>query len=159
MGNGLFENLDLHSVAIIPAGRGGWDERGKRRFQSRGIHNIIQYMSYEIAHAMIRRGVHTTNVVCTRQKPFPLDINYSLFIMKTAAPQIITPDKLPNPWLADSEWLLQELAKAREQVLTIPCTLNNASNNKLRHRSTLAARTESSLFAAPSLRRSTRVRP
>ena len=77
---------------------------------------------------MIRCAVHSTNVLCTERRPFPLDIHYSLFIMKTAAPQIITPDKLPTPWLADSEWLLQELAKAREQVLTIPCTLNNTSN-------------------------------
>ncbi len=64
----------------------------------------------------------------TEQRPFPLDIHYSLFIMKTAAPQIITPEKLPTPWLAHSEWLLQELTKTREQVLTIPCTLNNTSN-------------------------------
>jgi len=48
--------------------------------------------------------------------------------MKTAAPEIITPEKLPTPWLADSEWLLQELIKAREQVLTIPFALNNVSN-------------------------------
>ena len=48
--------------------------------------------------------------------------------MKTAAPQIITPEKLPTPWLADSEWLLQEITKTRELVLTIPCELNNVSN-------------------------------
>ncbi len=70
-------------------------------------------------------GVHPT---CGAPHPFPLDTHYSLFIMKTAAPEIITPEKLPTPWLADSEWLLQELIKAREQVLTIPFALNNVSN-------------------------------
>ena len=49
---------------------------------------------------MIRGGVHTT---LGAPNPFPLDINYSLFIMKTPAPQTITPEKLPTPWLADSE--------------------------------------------------------
>jgi hypothetical protein len=47
--------------------------------------------------------------------------------MKTAAPQIITPEKLPTPWLADSEWLLQELAKCRENALRLPWSVNNAS--------------------------------
>jgi hypothetical protein len=61
-------------------------------------------------------------------KPFPLDIHYSLFIMKTAAPEIITPEKLPTPWLADSEWLLEELVKCREDALRLPWSLNNASN-------------------------------
>ena len=48
--------------------------------------------------------------------------------MKTAAPEIITPETLPTPSLADSEWLLQELIKTRELVLTIPFELNNVSN-------------------------------
>ena len=71
---------------------------------------------------------HHANGSVHRTTPFPLDSHYSLFIMKTAAPQIITPDKLPNPWLADSEWLLAELAKAREDALRLPWSVNNASN-------------------------------
>jgi hypothetical protein len=48
--------------------------------------------------------------------------------MKALVPESITPEKLPDPWLADSEWLLEELAKTRTQVLTIPFSLNNASH-------------------------------
>ena len=48
------------------------------------------------------------------------------------APEIeqLGPEKLPQPWLADSEWLLQELAKTREQILRIPFRLDNASDIK-----------------------------
>jgi hypothetical protein len=45
-------------------------------------------------------------------------------------PESISPHKLPNPWLADSEWLLEELAKTREQILRIPFRLDNASDIK-----------------------------
>ena len=30
------------------------------------------------------------------------------------APQTVTPDKLPDPWLLDSEYLLRELTRVRE---------------------------------------------
>jgi hypothetical protein len=40
----------------------------------------------------------------------------------------LTPYKLPNPWLADSEWLLEELAELRETILRIPPTLNNTGD-------------------------------
>jgi hypothetical protein len=50
--------------------------------------------------------------------------------METPPPEIVTPRKLPTPWLADSEWLLQELAKTREAVLRIPQRLDNASDVK-----------------------------
>ena len=36
--------------------------------------------------------------------------------------------KFPDPWLADSEWLLSELAKTREQILRIPFRLDNQSD-------------------------------
>lgn len=48
----------------------------------------------------------------------------------TVPPASIPPETLPTPWLADSEWLLKELAKTREQVLRIPLALNNASDIK-----------------------------
>jgi len=32
----------------------------------------------------------------------------------------ITPDKMPQPWLCDSEFLLNELARIRELILHIP---------------------------------------
>src|SRR3954468_1014135 len=50
--------------------------------------------------------------------------------MEAPEGQTVTPDKLPDPWLADSEWLLQELAKARESILRIPLRLNDASDIK-----------------------------
>jgi hypothetical protein len=37
---------------------------------------------------------------------------------------------LPDPWLADSVWLLEELAKTRETILRVPLSLNNASDIK-----------------------------
>jgi hypothetical protein len=48
--------------------------------------------------------------------------------MEPPQPESITPEKLPNPWLADSEWLLEELAKVREEMLRVPVQLDNASN-------------------------------
>ena len=35
------------------------------------------------------------------------------------------PDKLPNPWLVDSEFLLNELARLRELILKIPVANNS----------------------------------
>jgi hypothetical protein len=42
----------------------------------------------------------------------------------------LPPEKLPTPWLADSEWLLEELAKTRESFLRVPLRLDNASDIK-----------------------------
>jgi len=50
--------------------------------------------------------------------------------MELPPDQDVMPEKLPDPWLADSEWLLQELTKTRETILRIPFTLNNASDIK-----------------------------
>jgi hypothetical protein len=50
--------------------------------------------------------------------------------MEPPPPDILTPQKLPTPWLADSEWLLKELAKTRETILRIPFRLDNASDIK-----------------------------
>lgn len=38
------------------------------------------------------------------------------------------PQKLPAPWLADSEWLLAELTKTRETILRIPLQLAIATD-------------------------------
>ncbi len=37
-------------------------------------------------------------------------------------PNAHTPDKLPDPWLLESEYLLKQLSRIRELVLLIPCT-------------------------------------
>jgi len=50
--------------------------------------------------------------------------------METPKPETLTPEQLPTPWLANSEWLLEELAKTRETILRIPLLLNNASDVK-----------------------------
>ena len=39
-----------------------------------------------------------------------------------AGPEVHTPDKFPDPWLADSEYLLQELARIRGLALAVPLT-------------------------------------
>lgn len=39
----------------------------------------------------------------------------------------MTPN-FPDPWLADSEWLLRELTKVREQILRIPFRLDTQSD-------------------------------
>ena len=63
------------------------------------------------------------------ETPNSLDTHARLgFAMEPTAPDSITPEKLPTPWLADSEWLLEELAKAREDALRLPWSVHNASN-------------------------------
>ena len=53
--------------------------------------------------------------------------------LRPAPPEQIPPDKLPDPWLFDSEKLLRELDRVREMILLIPTptvevytTANNA---------------------------------
>jgi hypothetical protein len=63
--------------------------------------------------------------------PFPLDTREKIgFYMEPTESQSVTPEKPPTPWLADSEWLLEELAKTREAILRIPARLDNASDIK-----------------------------
>lgn len=41
----------------------------------------------------------------------------------TPTPQGLSPDRLPDPWLVDSEQLLGELARIRELILLVPVTM------------------------------------
>jgi hypothetical protein len=50
--------------------------------------------------------------------------------MQPPQPENVTPERIPDPWLADSVWLLEELAKTREAVLRIKLQLDNASDIK-----------------------------
>jgi hypothetical protein len=71
--------------------------------------------------------------MCTsRDKiPNPLDTCGRIdFPMEPPPAEILPPQKLPTPWLADSEWLLKELAKTRETILRVPFQLDNASDIK-----------------------------
>ena len=66
------------------------------------------------------------------KSPFPLDTCENIgFPMEPPPPESITPEKLPNPWLADSEWLLEELAKVRNDVLAIPFSLTVTSKRRM----------------------------
>jgi len=49
-------------------------------------------------------------------------------MVEESQPESVKPENLPTPWLADSEWLLEELAKVRQDVLRVPVQLNNASH-------------------------------
>lgn len=63
--------------------------------------------------------------------PFRLDTREKIgFPMNPPPQESLTAQKLPTPWLADSEWLLKELAKTRETILRIPFRLDNASDIK-----------------------------
>ena len=42
-----------------------------------------------------------------------------------STPQRLTPDRLPDPWLLDSESLLSELSRVRELALRIPPVRND----------------------------------
>jgi hypothetical protein len=44
--------------------------------------------------------------------------------MRAEGPQLVTPEKLPDPWLLDTECLLRELARIREHALHIPITMD-----------------------------------
>jgi hypothetical protein len=72
-------------------------------------------------------------VMLTSQEktPFPLDTREKIgFRMKPPPHESLKTQPLPTPWLADSEWLLKELAKTRETILRIPFRLDNASDIK-----------------------------
>ncbi len=65
------------------------------------------------------------------KRTFALDTCVSIdSAMESQPPESLTPEKLPDPWLADSEWLLEELAKTRQAVLRVPFALNSASDIK-----------------------------
>ena len=63
--------------------------------------------------------------------PNKLDTADSVVLtMEPLPPENVTPERIPDPWLADSKWLLEELAKTREEVLRIKFQLDNASDIK-----------------------------
>ena len=44
---------------------------------------------------------------------------------RTPAPEGLTPDRLPDPWLFDSERLLAEMTRIRELILLVPVTMES----------------------------------
>jgi hypothetical protein len=69
--------------------------------------------------------------MCTSQPESPISLDTCEridFTMEPPPPESITPEKLPNPWLADSEWLLEELAKVRNAILGVPFSLTTSSD-------------------------------
>ena len=73
---------------------------------------------------------HTTNARGTRSAPEPGTSHqrehHALAMYKQ--PDHRPADKLPDPWLFDSEALLRELARCRETALQIPITNPNATH-------------------------------
>jgi hypothetical protein len=91
-------------------------------------------MSYEIYHVHMTRSrkpaklyVSDSEAVRKFQEKYASAPRQEIQIIRTSA-QMETPQKLPTPWLADSEWLLAELTKTRETILRIPFRLDNQSD-------------------------------
>jgi hypothetical protein len=45
---------------------------------------------------------------------------------RSTTPERVTADKLPDPWLLDTEYLLTDLARIRELALRVPVSLASA---------------------------------
>jgi hypothetical protein len=63
------------------------------------------------------------NKACEINVPASPSLNPSSCDMST--PHRLTPDRLPDPWLLDSENLLSELARVRDLALRIPPVRND----------------------------------
>jgi hypothetical protein len=71
--------------------------------------------------------VPPSEAVTRFQQKYASEPRQEIQIIRTSA-AMEPPQKFPTPWLADSEWLLAELTKARETVLRIPFRLDNQSD-------------------------------
>ena len=78
---------------------------------------------------MAQNQDHSRSVPSLRKKvsaPATLSLDHSLGLAGNSGvvngPEILSPDKLPDPWLIDSEYLLGELARIRRLALLVPTT-------------------------------------
>jgi hypothetical protein len=83
-------------------------------------HDIRQYMSYKIVVYALMNHI---NKDCEINVPPSPSLTPSSLAM--SAPQRLTPDQLPNPWLLDTESLLSELGRVRGLALNIPAARND----------------------------------
>jgi hypothetical protein len=84
------------------------------------IYNIRQYMSYKVVGSALMKHINKASEINVPRSP---SLNPSSGQMST--PERLTPDRLPDPWLLDSESLLSELARIRELTLRIPPVRND----------------------------------
>jgi hypothetical protein len=66
-------------------------------------------MSYKIADWALMNHTNNDSQI---DVPLPASVNPSSGVMN--APQRLSPDQLPDPWLLDTEGLLSELARIRD---------------------------------------------
>ncbi len=89
----------------------------------RSIHphyDIRQYMSYKIVHWALMNHI---NKDCEINIPSSPSLTPSSLAM--SAPQRLTPGRLPDPWLLDTESLLSELGRVRGLARNIPAARND----------------------------------
>ena len=77
-------------------------------------YNIRQYMSYKIVGCALMNHI---NKDCEINVPSSPSLTPSSQAM--SGPQRLTPDRLPDPWVLDTESLLSELARVRSLALTL----------------------------------------
>jgi hypothetical protein len=88
--------------------------------QSILTYDIRQYMSYKIVIYALMKHINNDSQI---NVPASLSLNPSSAGMST--PQRLTPDRLPDPWLLDTESLLSELGRVRGLALQIPPARND----------------------------------
>jgi hypothetical protein len=77
-------------------------------------------MSYKIVDCALMNHI---NKDCEINVPPSPSLPPSSLVM--SAPQRLTPDRLPDPWLLDTESLLSELRRVRGLALNIPAVRND----------------------------------
>jgi hypothetical protein len=77
-------------------------------------------MSYKIVSYALMKHINNDSQI---NVPLPASVNPCSGVMN--APQRLSPDQLPDPWLLDIEGLLSELAQIRELALGIPPARND----------------------------------
>jgi hypothetical protein len=80
-----------------------------------GANNIRQYMSYKIVSYALMKHINNDSQI---NVPQPTSVNPCSGVMKP--PQRLSPDRLPDPWLLDTESLLSELARVRGLARALP---------------------------------------
>ena len=77
-------------------------------------------MSYKIVSCALMKHINNDSQI---NVPPSASIDRCSGVMN--APQRVSPEQLPDPWLLDTEGLLAELARIREPALRIPPVRND----------------------------------
>ena len=89
-------------------------------FQCRSLNDIRQYMSYKIVSCALMKHINKGAQINVPPSPSLDPCSGAMSV-----PQRLSPDRLPDPWLLDTEGLLSELARIRELALRIPPVRND----------------------------------